>query len=177
VVVDHVEDPDLLVGHQTNLGRIDLPQVVGNLSHSSKAVQFRRRHFKPAVRRAGLPFDLRFHDLRHTLACLADRPGVAAVRRNAAPGPSLDQDDIRPLRTQVPEPRWGPSSRPERHLSSVADGTNVGRAGPGRDYGLAECCLTWSFEVERIGIEPTTSCLQSKSGEYRSPGTSCSSAR
>ena len=31
---------------------------------------FVRRHFKPAVRRAGLPGGLRFHDLRHTCAAL-----------------------------------------------------------------------------------------------------------
>ena len=28
------------------------------------------RHFKPAVRRAGLPDETRFHDLRHTCAAL-----------------------------------------------------------------------------------------------------------
>jgi len=31
---------------------------------------FSERHFKPAVRRAGLPDGLRFHDLRHTCAAL-----------------------------------------------------------------------------------------------------------
>ena len=29
---------------------------------------FYARHFKPAVRRAGLPSEVRFHDLRHTCA-------------------------------------------------------------------------------------------------------------
>jgi integrase len=37
---------------------------------------FYRRHYKPAVRRAGLPEDLRFHDLRHTCAALLIAQGA-----------------------------------------------------------------------------------------------------
>jgi len=37
---------------------------------------FYRRHFKPAVIRAGLPPDLRFHDLRHTCAALLIAQGA-----------------------------------------------------------------------------------------------------
>lgn len=37
---------------------------------------FYRRHFKPAVRRSGLPKDLRFHDLRHTYAALLIAEGA-----------------------------------------------------------------------------------------------------
>jgi integrase len=37
---------------------------------------FYRRHFKPAVRRAGLPEGLRFHDLRHTCAALLIAQGA-----------------------------------------------------------------------------------------------------
>jgi len=35
-----------------------------------------RRHFRPAVARAGLPSDLRFHDLRHTYAALLIAQGA-----------------------------------------------------------------------------------------------------
>lgn len=44
---------------------------------------FSRRHFKPAVRAAGLPADLRFHDLRHTYAafCIASTADPYAVMR------------------------------------------------------------------------------------------------
>jgi integrase len=37
---------------------------------------FYARHFKPAVRRAGLPEALRFHDLRHTCAALLIAQGA-----------------------------------------------------------------------------------------------------
>lgn len=37
---------------------------------------FYHRHFKPAVRRAGLPAKLRFHDLRHTCAALLIAQGA-----------------------------------------------------------------------------------------------------
>ena len=37
---------------------------------------FYRRHFKPAVRRAGLPEGLRFHDLRHTYAAMLIEQGA-----------------------------------------------------------------------------------------------------
>jgi integrase len=37
---------------------------------------FYRRHFKPSVVRAGLPIDLRFHDLRHTCAALLIAQGA-----------------------------------------------------------------------------------------------------
>ncbi|MDA8264320.1 MAG: site-specific integrase, partial [Actinomycetota bacterium] len=37
---------------------------------------FYRRHFKPAVARAGLPPDLRFHDLRHTYIALLIAQGA-----------------------------------------------------------------------------------------------------
>jgi integrase len=44
---------------------------------------FSRRQFKPAVRAAGLPSDLRFHDLRHTFAafCIASTADPYAVMR------------------------------------------------------------------------------------------------
>ena len=44
---------------------------------------FMRRHFRPAVERAGLPEALRFHDLRHTFASLllADRTPIEVVSR------------------------------------------------------------------------------------------------
>ncbi|MEW6191767.1 MAG: site-specific integrase [Bacillota bacterium] len=38
---------------------------------------FIRRHFKPALRRAGLPLTVRFHDLRHTCASLMLASGEA----------------------------------------------------------------------------------------------------
>jgi integrase len=43
---------------------------------------FSRRHFRPAVSRAGLPEQLRFHDLRHTCAALliADGQHMEAVK-------------------------------------------------------------------------------------------------
>jgi integrase len=37
---------------------------------------FYRRHYKPAVKRAGLPDTLRFHDLRHTCAALLIAQGA-----------------------------------------------------------------------------------------------------
>lgn len=37
---------------------------------------FYRRHFKPAVARASLPAQLRFHDLRHTCAALLIAQGA-----------------------------------------------------------------------------------------------------
>ncbi len=37
-----------------------------------------RRQFKPALRRAGLPLETRFHDLRHTCATLLRAAGVNA---------------------------------------------------------------------------------------------------
>jgi integrase len=37
---------------------------------------WRRRFWKPAVRKAGLPEDLRIHDLRHTAAALLIRQGA-----------------------------------------------------------------------------------------------------
>jgi integrase len=37
---------------------------------------FYRRHFKPAVRNAGLPEALRFHDLRHTCAAILIAQGA-----------------------------------------------------------------------------------------------------
>lgn len=37
---------------------------------------FYHRHFKPAVRRAGLPAKLRFHDLRHTCAAILIAQGA-----------------------------------------------------------------------------------------------------
>jgi len=37
---------------------------------------FYRRHYKPAVRRAGLPSGVRFHDLRHTCAALLMAQGA-----------------------------------------------------------------------------------------------------
>ncbi len=36
-------------------------------------INFYRAHFKPAVRAAGLPEGLRFHDLRHTYAAFCIR--------------------------------------------------------------------------------------------------------
>jgi integrase len=44
---------------------------------------FYRRHYKPAVAAAGLPVDLRFHDLRHTYAafCIASTADPYAVMR------------------------------------------------------------------------------------------------
>jgi Phage integrase family len=46
---------------------------------------FMRRHFKPAVVRAGLPEQLRFHDLRHTAAALfiAEGATMEQVKRPA----------------------------------------------------------------------------------------------
>lgn len=40
---------------------------------------FYRRHFKPAVERAGLPSSTRFHDLRHTCAALLIAEGAHAL--------------------------------------------------------------------------------------------------
>src|SRR4029077_570103 len=37
---------------------------------------FYRRHYKPAVRRAGLPEALRFHDLRHSCAAILIAQGA-----------------------------------------------------------------------------------------------------
>jgi integrase len=47
----------------------------GALRHS----HFYRRHFKPAVRHAGLPERTRFHDLRHTYAALLIEQGAPAL--------------------------------------------------------------------------------------------------
>jgi integrase len=47
----------------------------GPLRHST----FYRRHFKPAVARAGLPAGTRFHDLRHSYAALLIAEGAPAL--------------------------------------------------------------------------------------------------
>ena len=47
-------------------------QGEGQLRHNN----FYQRHYKPAVRRAGLPERLRFHDLRHTCASLLIAQGA-----------------------------------------------------------------------------------------------------
>jgi integrase len=47
----------------------------GPLRHST----FYRRHFKPAVVRAGLPARTRFHDLRHSYAALLIAEGAPAL--------------------------------------------------------------------------------------------------
>jgi integrase len=60
---------------------------------------FARRHFKPAVKRAGLPFDLRFHDLRHTCVALLIDLGLQQYDVMRHLGHSSIQDDARPLRT------------------------------------------------------------------------------
>jgi integrase len=41
-----------------------------------RGARFRRRYWKPAVLRAGLPSGLRFHDLRHTCASLLIAEGA-----------------------------------------------------------------------------------------------------
>ncbi|HUP75538.1 MAG TPA: tyrosine-type recombinase/integrase [Acidimicrobiales bacterium] len=54
--------------------------------------EFYRRYYKPAVRAAGLPDGLRFHDLRHTCARAAHRARCASAgdpgaARERGPGP------------------------------------------------------------------------------------------
>jgi len=67
-LADHLErwvgpEPDALVFTS---------EAGGLVSHAN----WRRRHFRPAVRRAGLPESLRYHDLRHTYASLLIAEGA-----------------------------------------------------------------------------------------------------
>ena len=80
-------------------------QPDGRLLHPRN---FTRRHFKPLLRRAGLPEDLRFHDLRHTHATMllgagvniklvSDRLGHADIRTTA----NTYFHVLRPMRDEV----------------------------------------------------------------------------
>lgn len=57
-------------------GGPDALVFVGRDGAPLRRTQFRTRHWKPAVARAGLPAELRFHDLRHTCASLLIAQGA-----------------------------------------------------------------------------------------------------
>jgi integrase len=67
------------VAHEPTLARQVLSAVTGHLGQRLRVVRtsFRSRIWKPAIRRAGLPERLRFHDLRHSHAKWLVSDGVA----------------------------------------------------------------------------------------------------
>jgi len=68
---------DELAGHLASRGgRPDDLVFTGSRGSPIRHNLFYARHFKPAVRRAGLPEALRFHDLRHTCAALLIAQGA-----------------------------------------------------------------------------------------------------
>lgn len=84
----HVPLPDFLVEEMARFvhGRdADPADLVFHAPHGGvlRHGNFYRQRFKPAVRRAGLPDDLRFHDLRHTYAafCIASTADPYAVMK------------------------------------------------------------------------------------------------
>ena len=63
---------DMLASSEERDGLVFTDSRGGALRHSN----FYRRHFRPAVERAGLPCATRFHDLRHTCAALLIAQGA-----------------------------------------------------------------------------------------------------
>lgn len=108
------------------------------------------RHFKPAVRRADLPDETRFHDLRHTCAAplialgahpktilerLGHSPITVTLDRYGHPFPSLDEaptTGLEDLRQQALADRA--QAAPRRDDATVARVRTL----PGRDVDAAE---------------------------------------
>jgi integrase len=78
-----VSIPDFLVemlARQAESKRSDDLVFVGRDGAPLRRSNFNRRHWKPAVERAGLPSALRFHDLRHTHVAFLIAQGWDAYR-------------------------------------------------------------------------------------------------
>lgn len=77
---------------------------------------FYRRHFKPAVRRAGPAAGDAVPRPAAHLGGAPDRPGSAPEGDPGAHGPLDRSPHLRPLRPLVPEPRQSPARRPRSRL-------------------------------------------------------------
>ena len=136
-----------------------------------RRANFRQRVWEPATKAVGVS-GLRFHDLRHTAATLAAGSGTslrALMSRigHASPRAALryqhvidgqDADIVRYLERfdQVPPTSAVDRDDPQPMGTRRARPRNLEAARPSR------LRLTWDNGVEAIGLEPTTSCLQSK---------------
>lgn len=77
---------------------------------------FYRRTFKPAVKAAGLPDGLRFHDLRHTCAALLIAQGAHPPGADGTTRPFVGHGVSRPLRTPAAVAGRSPHGRPRGHV-------------------------------------------------------------
>jgi len=73
-------------------------EVGGLVSHAN----WYRHYFRPAVKRAGLPDGIRFHDLRHTYASLLVAEGAHPRAIMERLGALVDPSDPWHLRAPVP---------------------------------------------------------------------------
>lgn len=109
------------------------PNVDGHVFSSAEGMALRRRnfyrrHYKPAVVRAGLDPDLRFHDLRHTCAALLIAQGAHAKEIAERLGHST---------TRLTMDRYGHllPSLDERLREGLEATYRAAAAGPARDDG------------------------------------------
>ncbi len=112
---------------------------------------FMARHYKPAVRQAGLPTSLRFHDLRHTAASLADLPRCEPEADPRTARAFDDSAHVRSIRAPLRGPRSGAARRarePPRNSGCVTfvsrrRGSGV-RAGSPEAENACDQAFRWS---------------------------------
>ena len=112
-----------------------------------------RHHFRPAVERAGLPADLRFHDLRHTYAALLIAAGAhprAIMERMGHSSitvtlgtyghllPTVEQELAARLDDVLSSPHSGPATI-ARILHGPSGGEEAGTPETPLDKGLCRC--------------------------------------
>ncbi len=95
-----------------------------------------RSHFRPAVERAGLPPELRFHDLRHSYAALLIAEGAHPRAIMERMGHSSITVTLGTAVTPVPRARRGPDGSPGsdhcRAVRRCAYCTDIARSEPAR---------------------------------------------
>ena len=121
---------------------------------------FMRRHFKPAMARAGLPEQLRFHDLRHTAAALVIAEGATMEQVKQILGHStirVTSDTYGHLSMTIPTRSWRPWPHAACWPLCPKRAQTRWSIWPRRESAPAETGADMGFPVERTtGFEPAT---------------------